>query len=74
MATEWIKSGREQGVNCEIGFFESQKDPLLKRMYALETSTTVEEALQHFPASVRLPASPSMSRAGGRVSLRVLAA
>lgn len=74
VATEWIKSGREQGVNCEIGFFESQKDPLLKRMYALETSTTVEEALQHFPASVRLPASPSMSRAGGRVSLRVLAA
>lgn len=49
IAAEWTRSGREDGVNCEIGFFESQKDPLVKRMYALETSPTTAEALTRFP-------------------------
>jgi uncharacterized protein len=70
IAAEWIKSGRAEGVNCEIGYCESQKEPLVKRMYALETAGSVEAAVDQFPPSNPLP---PVVRTGTHVALRVIA-
>ncbi len=72
IAAEWVKTGREEGVNCEIGFFESQKEPLVTRLHALATSASVGDALAKFPVTQTSPKTVSQ-RAGARVALRVLA-
>ena len=76
VAAEWINAGRMEGVNCEIGFYETYQAEFIKRKYLLATSDTVEEALSRFPATpVTLPhPRDTLRRHTGQVSLRVLAA
>ena len=75
VASEWIRAGRAEGVNCEIGFFEQHGDALLKRKYALSTADDSVAALAPFtaPAS-QVPTLPVTLHEQGRVALRVLVA
>ena len=71
VAALWIESGRVEGVNCEIQFFEKHRDELIQRKYALAVADDLPEAVAMFPKStVEIPRAP-----GRRSSaLRVLAA
>jgi uncharacterized protein len=71
VAAEWINQGRAEGVGCEGGYFESQKDALVTRKYALASTDSVEEALALFPP---LPTPSPIVRQLGLTKLRVLAA
>lgn len=74
VANAYLKAGRAEGVNCEIGYFESQKTDVLVRKYLLETCDDRDEALRRFPApKAQVPSPPT--RPGVRpAALRVLAA
>jgi uncharacterized protein len=73
VAALWIASGRTEGVNCEINFYDRNSDSLIKRRYALAVADTPEAAVALFPPSpVSIPERPP---ARGRSNLlRVIAA
>lgn len=71
VATQYVKSGRAEGINCELGYFEGQKDQALIRMYLLEALDNEQLAITRFPApSAQVPLTPSRCSA----ALPVLAA
>ncbi|HEX5864724.1 MAG TPA: SPASM domain-containing protein, partial [Casimicrobiaceae bacterium] len=71
VAAAWTASGRTEGVDCEIGFYERHGDAIVKRRYALAVSETPEAALTMFPPAVSLPERP-LPR-GRSSALRVIA-
>jgi uncharacterized protein len=72
VAAIWMASGRTEGVNCEIGFYDRHGEELVKRRFAVATSESPEAAAASFTSSVTLPERPP---ARGRSSaLRVIAA
>jgi uncharacterized protein len=74
VAAEWLKAGRAEGVSCELGYFESQGEELIKRKYALATADSLAEAMAMFPPQkVPSPVPPVAARRGEAVALRVLA-
>ena len=72
VAAAWTASGRTEGVDCEIGFYEQHGEAIVKRRYALAVSESPEAALALFPPSARLPERPQTR--GRSSALRVIAA
>ena len=75
VAAEWIRSGNTEGVNCEKDYFNLVKDEAVVRNYLLATQATVEQALNKFPASTRLPVVSNTNMGTGPVrsaALRVV--
>jgi uncharacterized protein len=66
VAAEWLRTGRMEGVNCEITFFEQNRDELIKRKYALAAGESIEESLALFPAP-----KTDIPRAPGRRSVKL---
>jgi hypothetical protein len=46
-------------VNCEIGFYESHREGLIKRKYALAVAANPAEAAAMFPTTnIEIPRAP----------------
>ena len=59
VATAWLESGRAEGVNCEIGFFEKHRNALIERKYALTVEENPAAAAAMFPPiEVEIPRAP----------------
>jgi uncharacterized protein len=78
VAAEWLKSGRMEGVDCDIQYFDKYKPEFIKRKFLLASSDSVEEALSRFPDTPddlkHQLGDVVRKHGGGQVSLRVLAA
>jgi uncharacterized protein len=76
VAAEWTKSGRMEGVNCEIGFFDAVKPEIVKRMYLERTTDSRDELLASLPPVPEKfkQTFDLVMRRGAAVSLRVVAA
>jgi uncharacterized protein len=75
VATQWLATGRAEGINCEADFFERHEETLVQRKYLLAASDTVGDALAAFPAPpASIPTSPPVPvrRRGNTVALRIL--
>jgi uncharacterized protein len=71
VAAVWMASGRAEGVNCEISYFDKYTRHLVGRRYAMASAETVAEAVTLFPP-LELAEAPSSRRRSP--ALRVLAA
>ena len=49
VASEWLKTGKPEGVNCDKPYFERVKEDAVVRNFLLATSDSVSEAVAAFP-------------------------
>jgi uncharacterized protein len=74
VAAAWVESGRVEGVNCEIGFFETYGPELVQRKFALATAANPVEAVERFPRNdIEIPTAPART-ARRSTKLTVIAA
>lgn len=78
VAAEWMKTGRMEGVDCDVEYFDKYRPEFIKRRFLIESSDSIEEALSRFPdAPDELQhqlGDVVRKHSGGQVSLRVVAA
>ena len=66
VATEWLRSGSPEGVNCERGYFDTVGVDILKRNYFLDTLEHDDAlaAIAQLPGRAQLPVASPTQQAG----------
>ncbi|HTE49789.1 MAG TPA: radical SAM protein [Kofleriaceae bacterium] len=71
LASEWLKSGVAEGVNCDKPYFERVAEEAVVRQFLIATHERMSEAVAAFPPPRQLQTVPARQRRSA--ALRVLA-